>query len=278
MMQKNVPIPTLHLFAPLHEQLIQLLRGLSPEEWILPTVAKQWNVKDVVAHLLDTSIRYISANRDHHYLQPVTSVASHEDLVTWLNSLNAEWVLAMKRVSGTVLTDWLDTAGRQQNEWLLQADEFAMAPFGVSWAGEDSSVNWFHIAREYTERWHHQQQVRDAVSKPGILTNEFYYPVLDTFMMALPFNYRNTSADPGTVLQVSITGDGGGDWFLEKRDRWVLNKKAASPVTTKISIVGSIAWKLFTKSLRKGSIMKNISIEGDAALAEPVLDMVTVVA
>lgn len=277
-MQKNVPIPTLHLFAPLHEQLIQLLRGLSPEEWVLPTVAKQWKVKDVVAHLLDTSIRYVSANRDHHFLRPATSIASHEDLATWLNALNAEWVMSMKRVSSPILVDWLDAAGRQQNELLLLADEFAMAPFGVSWAGEEHSVNWFHIAREYTERWHHQQQVRDAVSKPGILTNEFYYPVLDTFMMALPFNYRNTHAEAGTVLQVSITGDGGGEWFLEKGVQWVLDKKNSSPVNTKISIDGNIAWKLFTKSWRKENSMNHIIIEGNPSLAEPVLDMVTVVA
>ena len=175
-------------------------------------------------------------------------------------------------------TDETIRAEVQVAEFVRDLDPYGRALFSVSWAGEDVSENWFDPAREYTERWHHQQQVRDAVSKPGILTNEFYYPVLDTFMRALPFNYRNTHAEAGTVLQVSITGDGGGEWFLEKGVQWVLDKKNSSPVNTKISIDGNIAWKLFTKSWRKESITNNISIEGDATLAEPVLDMVTVVA
>ncbi|MEJ7682555.1 MAG: hypothetical protein WKG06_32810 [Segetibacter sp.] len=28
------------------------------------------------------------------------------------------------------------------------------------WAGEKKSKNWFHIAREYTEKWHHQMSSR----------------------------------------------------------------------------------------------------------------------
>ena len=63
--------------------------------------------------------------------------------------------------------------------------------FPVSWAGEQESANWFDIAREFTERWHHQQQIRLAVEKPGIMTREFYYPVLDCFMRALPYSYRD---------------------------------------------------------------------------------------
>ena len=54
--------------------------------------------------------------------------------------------------------------------------------FPVSWAGEEESANWFDTAREFTERWHHQQQIRLAVDKPGIMTREFYFPVLDCFM------------------------------------------------------------------------------------------------
>ena len=275
---KKVPVETLPLFAPLHEKLLELLRGLSPNEWQMPTVAKQWNVKDVAAHLLDTSIRSVSANRDGQMVLPAGNISTYEETVAWLNELNGELVNAMKRVSPAVLIEWLDEAGKKQNEWLHRVDMFAPAPFPVSWAGENKSLNWFHVAREYTERWHHQQQIRDAVGKPGILNQEYYYPVLDTFMMALPFAYRDTIAEEGSIIQVSITGHGGGDWFLIKKDKWVLNKNNSPTVTTRICIDGNIAWKLFTRSWRKRTIMNNISIDGDAALAESVLDMVTVMA
>jgi len=40
-------------------------------------------------------------------------------------------------------------------------DPYATAPYGVSWAGEEKSANWFDTAREFTERCS-QQQIRLA--------------------------------------------------------------------------------------------------------------------
>ena len=47
-------------------------------------------------------------------------------------------------------------------------DPDAPAVFSVAWAGEDKSAHWFDVAREYTEKWHHQQQIRDAVGRPDL--------------------------------------------------------------------------------------------------------------
>jgi len=40
--------------------------------------------------------------------------------------------------------------------------------------------------RELTERWHHQQQIRQATGRAGIMTPELYHPALDCFMRRLP--------------------------------------------------------------------------------------------
>lgn len=100
---KKVTVETLPLFAPLHQKLLELLRGLSPQEWKQPTVAKQWNVKDVAAHLQDTSIRYVSANIHGYMVSPAGNISTYTKTVTWLNELNGEWVKAMKRVSLAIL-------------------------------------------------------------------------------------------------------------------------------------------------------------------------------
>jgi uncharacterized protein (TIGR03083 family) len=271
-------INTTHLFKPLDKKLIALLRSLTPEEWERPTVARQWNVKDVAAHLLDGNIRTISSLRDHYRGVNAGAIHSFEDLVAFLNRINAGWVMAMKRVSPAMLTDWLETTGDQYSALMEAANLQAPAPVAVSWAGDEESPNWFHIAREYTEKWHHQQQVRDAVGRPGILTAELYYPVLDTLMMALPHTYRNTGAANGTVVQVSISGDGGGHWFLIHEGKWRLDKTNDLPVAAHTGIDGSVAWKLFTKSWRRKDIEPYITIEGDKQLAEVALEMIAVMA
>ena len=274
----NPPIETIHLFPILDQQLIELLRSLTPEEWNKPTVAKLWTVKDVAAHLLDTSLRALSIARDGYMGDPPGTIGSDKDLIDYLNRLNADWVSAFKRVSPAVLTDLLETHSKESTAWLDSLDPFEQAIFSVGWAGEEVSANWFHVAREYTERWHHQQQIREAVKKPGIMTAELYHPFLDTFMRALPFTYRHTPAPEGTVLQFTLTGEGGGDWYLEKKENWeLINTPVATPAAH-TTIEGSIAWKLFSKSWRRSDVMQYVIIEGDQRLGDVVLDMVSVMA
>ena len=53
-------------------------------------------------------------------------------------------------------------------------------------------------AREFTERWVHQQQIRDAVGKPGLTERRWLHPVLDAFARALPHALRDHAAPGGT--------------------------------------------------------------------------------
>jgi uncharacterized protein (TIGR03083 family) len=274
---KKVPIPAVHLLSGLDKQLISLLQSLSPEEWQAPTIAGQWTVKDVAAHFLNGNIRSLSAIRDN-YTGDISGFQSNESLIDYLNQLNGGWVNSMKQVSPAILTELLLYTGSRYTKQLSLLDPFAPAPFPVAWAGDRVSPNWFHIAREYTEKWHHQQQIRDAVNRPGIMSRLYYYPVLDTFMMALPYTYRHTDADKQTVVQVSITGEAGGNWFLVKREKWELHRDNKLPVAAHTTIDGNIAWKLFTKSLRKISVMHAVSVTGDRQLGETVLGMVSVMA
>jgi uncharacterized protein (TIGR03083 family) len=185
------PILTAHLFPAIEGHLLELLRALTSREWQLQTVAQKWTVKDVAAHLLDTQLRKLSRVRDGYAAEPPPHIAAHEDLVLYVNRLNAEGVQMYARLSPAVLISMMEIASRQSAEFHQSLDPMAEAGFAVSWAGERKSLNWFDTARELTERWHHQQQIRLATNRPGITTRELYYPVLDCFMRALPFTYRD---------------------------------------------------------------------------------------
>src|SRR5713226_3464574 len=56
-----------------------------------------------------------------------------------------------------------------------------------------------------------------VASRP--MTRELYYPVLDCFMRALPFTYRNVSAAPGTEIRITISGECGGSWHLCREEK-----------------------------------------------------------
>jgi uncharacterized protein (TIGR03083 family) len=273
------PIFVVDLFPKLDSRLIELLRSLSADDWERQTIAPLWRVKDVAAHLLDTDLRRLSIVRDRFFGEKPQNADSWGDLVAFLNGLNADWVKAFRRVSPPVLIDLLEHTGNQVNDMYRRLDPYAEAVLPVAWAGEERSLNWFELAREYTERWHHQQQIRLAVDKPGIMERALYFPVLDTFMRALPFRYKSVPADEGALITFRITGDAGGAWFLVRRDRrWELASEPAGRLASEVEFSQEIAWRIFTKGIAKEAARPQIAVTGDRELGLHILNVVAVMA
>ncbi len=154
----------------------------------------------------------------------------------------------------------------------------ADAAFSVSWAGEEKSPNWFDTARELTERWHHQQQIRLATNRPGIMTRELYYPVLDCFMRALPFTYRDQAGEPGTHVRLNVSGDCGGSWYLySDGERWEQVESPKGRQVSETTIPQEIAWRIFTKGIDRDSAEQQVAIGGDRRLGRHVLSMVSII-
>src|SRR5688572_27554616 len=136
----------------------------------------------------------------------------------------------------------------------------------------------FDTAREYTERWHHQQQIRLATNRPGIMTRELYYPVLDCFMRALPFKYSDQPGETDTHLRFNVSGDCGGSWYLYRDgERWVLIDGPRGRQVAVTTIPQDIAWRIFTKGIDRESAASQVSITGDRDLGSHILSLVAIV-
>jgi hypothetical protein len=163
--------------------------------------------------------------------------------------------------------------------YLKELNPFDDAIFSVAWTGETVSKNWKHIAREYTEKFHHQQQIREAVDKPGIMTRELFYPFIDTLMLALPNTYKNLSPKEGTTIKVTVTTEIGGSWYLTfLKNDWNLTKEQTNNFNAEVLIPPDIAWKLFTKSIRPDQIKDRVVIKGEEQLGSVALSMISVMA
>jgi uncharacterized protein (TIGR03083 family) len=271
------PILCAHLLRRVDEKLIDLLGSLEPNEWELQTIAPLWKVRDVAAHLVDTALRKLSMVRDSCYVEAVDSL-SPQDVVTLVNRLNREGVIVYRRLSPPVLIDMMKMACDQSARFHESLDPLAPAAFAVSWAGEETSLNWFDTARELTERWHHQQQIRFATNRPGILTPDLYYPVLDCFMRGLPHVYRDVEAPIGTIVLLEIPGECGGRWSLSKGStRWDLLGRSPEGFASRVRIPHELAWRLFTKGIDRDSARAQIEIEGNRDLGEKVLYLTAIV-
>jgi uncharacterized protein (TIGR03083 family) len=259
------------------EHLIDLLGSLEISEWAVPTIAPQWSVRDVAAHLLDTALRKLSMGRDRYRIETV-DIRSNRDIVDLVNRLNREGVTVYRRLSPPVLIEMMQLTCRQTADYYESLNPFAMASIGVSWAGEATSFVWFDNARELTERWHHQQQIRLATNRPGIMIPALYHPVLDTFMRGIPYAYRDVEAATGTAVLIEISGDCGGQWCLVRAAAgWAFQEELPVNLTTHLAIPQDVAWRLFTKGIDRNLLTPIVTLTGDPALAEPALRLVAIV-
>jgi len=307
-MDKVKPTLTGMLFAELRRELVSLLRGLSEEEWGRPTMAAKWNVKDVALHLLGVDVGNLSRRRDGFSLE--ADLSSYQKLVAFINEINASWVAAGQRMSAPVLIDLLDHVGRQVDEYFAGLDPFAMGE-PVSWAGPDPMPLWFDVAREYTERWHHQQQIRDATGRAGLYVRRLFEPVMDTFVRALPWTFRDVEARQGTMVRLVVTDGLKKEWLLVRgAGKWDLFEgdihssarnteggaaREGSPSASshmggaesgheksaadaEVIVPAQNAWKIFTRGIRGAEARGRAGIRGDRVLGEKVLETVAVIA
>ena len=281
-MQPLEPIIVLDLFPPERQLLLELFSELTEDDWHKPTICAGWTVKDIALHLLGDDIGLLSRKRDgFDYLTSVdTSPAldSWDELVKYINERNDTWVQATRRMSSRLLCRLLASTGEELHQYFATLDPYAIGD-AVSWAGAAAAPVWLDVAREYTERWVHQQHMRDAVNKPGLKEPRFFAPVLDTFVRALPRTYKDVQANDGTVIRLTISGPSGGEWcLLREKQQWNLGKASIARADATILIDQESAWRLFTRGMSEKEVLPHVTIEGNQQLGFHILHTISIIA
>jgi hypothetical protein len=143
----------------------------------------------------------------------------------------------------------------------------------VSWAGPEPAPNWLDIAREFSERWHHQQQIREAVGAPLLDDPRFLGPVLATFAFALAPAYRDVEAPTGTAVQLLVEGPSGADWTLVREAAgWELRSGRPDSPDGSVAMSDDTAWRMFVRALTRPEVEARSTIAGDPRLTSPILE------
>jgi hypothetical protein len=263
------PVYTEALFAPLCAELVALLRGLDDGGWQRLTIAGTWRVRDVAAHLLDGDLRRLSLGRDHHRVAP-RSTSSFADLVQLIDELNAGGVGYAKRLSPRVMTDLLEVTGGWVSAYVAALPPHAESDLPVAWADEPRSENWMDAGREYTERWHHQMQIRDAVGAPGLFDRRWFEPLLDLSVRAFHRAYRDVAAPDGTIVVFEVGPDHA--WSVVRdASNWRVMRGRAARAAVFVRADADSAWKLLFNALPPDAARARVVVSGDRTLAEPML-------
>lgn len=164
---------------PERTRLLELLRGLTVDEWSAPTECPLYSVKGIATHVLGDDFSLLSRQRDHATQGLVLEAEQMPgaDLRTLLDTFNDRWVAAARFLSADLLVELLRLAGEWTSDYYESVDPSALCePVGFFGSTGEPSPFWQAIAREYMERWVHHSQIRRALAS-GSLAEEAFVSV-----------------------------------------------------------------------------------------------------
>ncbi|MFC7647320.1 maleylpyruvate isomerase family mycothiol-dependent enzyme [Streptosporangium lutulentum] len=270
-------IDTRPLFPRERRALLDLLGSLDEKDWARPTVCPGWDVRDIVGHVLNDYLRRLSGSRDGH---DGAVFADGETLPAYLTRVNDEFVRVIRQCSPRVMIDLLAHLGPQLDAMWSTRNLTAPAGIDVSWASTDlESPAWLDIAREYTEFWVHQRQIRDAVSRPGADDPELLGPVIDTFLRALPHTLRAEIRPEGTIVRFEVTGPAGGVWLAERTPgRWhLIGGHEERDPAAHVTMDQDTLWRLATRGITPQEARRRSETRGDLDLTQAATALLSIV-
>lgn len=126
---------------------------------------------------------------------------------------------------------------------------------------------WLGLGRDFTERWVHQQQIREAVGKLG--SHDRFLPVvLSIFVWAFPHQYQ-PQAEEGAAVNIDFGRDT--RWHLIRGERgWELKDRLADSPAAAIITDMDTAWRQLTGApITPGAV----TTEGPLHLVGPLLEV-----
>lgn len=269
------------LFPRERAALLEVLRSLSPDEWQLPTLCDGWSIHDIALHLLNGDLRFIASHRDGYRSPHGPSVQppyGRAEVTALVDEINNDWVGGARWMSPRQVMDQLERSGVEYSATMAVFDMDALG-IPVDWIQPGPAPVWMDVAREFTERWIHQQQIRDAAGHPLLNDRWALYPVFDTFMLALPNTLRAVEAPEGAIIRLTIRGDAGCTWIVRRTEEsWGFGSDRGVAPFASVSLDQDTAWRLYTKGIPRDAALPRIDRSGDTAAIDALIGMVTVLA
>jgi uncharacterized protein (TIGR03083 family) len=205
----------------------QVLEGLHPEAWDLPTDCPGWSVRDHLSHLIGTELGLLGES-------PPSLPEPMPDYVrNPIGQVNEAWIEARRVVPGTeVLEEFVGVTARR----LKELRSFSKERFdAVGWSPiGDVPYRDFMNIRAF-DSWVHGQDMRWAVDRPGDRFGRAEAIAIDRVTLGMPFVVGRKVAPPeGTTVVFDVTGTLGRNVVLviEGGRARVTEERPAQPTIT----------------------------------------------
>jgi uncharacterized protein (TIGR03083 family) len=244
------------------DAVVALAEGLAPEEWDLPTACPRWSVKDNLVHVIGVEAMLLG--------RPTPEVTLPEDLPHVRNDLgrvNEQWIESYRGRSTTdVLADLREVIAERRAA-LAGMDQADFDAESFTPAGPDSYGRFMRV--RVMDMWMHEQDVRQAVGRPGHEDGLAPQAALDEMTAALGYVVgKRAGAPPGSRVRFELTGPMARRVDVEVRDRARVVDALAGDPTVTLTLPGH----LFTRLCGgRGADPATVVVDGDPDLGEAIV-------
>ena len=185
-----------------------LVSPLSEDEWLAPTPLPGWTVGDVMAHVIGTESMLLREPA------PEIDIGAPDHVRNDIGRFNEQWVVSMQgRSPAEVLARFRDATARRLDE-LRAMDTETWEAEGFTPAGKDTYGRFMRI--RVFDCWIHEQDIRDAVGRPGGDAGAPTELALDEMTTAMGFVVgKKAGAPPGSKVVLDLTGPANRQVFIE---------------------------------------------------------------
>ena len=248
--------------------LDDLLSGLAEEDWSKPSPLPGWDVKANVAHIVGTEAMLRG--------EPAPDIELDRDALPHVNNdigaFNEQWIESMRAVPpGEVLARFRTlTAARLDDLDAMSQEEWDAESFTP--AGKDTYGRFMQI--RVFDCWLHEQDIRDAVDRPGDETGLAVEVVLDELSTALGFVVgKKAGGQAGDRVTFALT-DGGAvvrEFHVEVTERAMVVDRLHLPATLVLTMPIGVMTRRCAGRVGPDDLLDHVEIDGDRDLATRIL-------
>ncbi|MGH9212174.1 MAG: maleylpyruvate isomerase family mycothiol-dependent enzyme [Acidimicrobiales bacterium] len=192
-----------HIVDALDEEwdaLVALAVDLAPADWAHPTDCPGWSVKDCYAHIIGTESMLLG--------RTVPPVALPDDIPHVRNEIgraNEAWVVAYRNRSGSEVLADLAEVVTERRAVLRTTDQAAFDRPSWTPAGDDTYGRFMRV--RVLDQWFHEQDVREAIGRPGHLDGVAPEVVLDEIAAVIGYVVGKKAGTPaGSSVRFDLKG------------------------------------------------------------------------
>jgi uncharacterized protein (TIGR03083 family) len=203
--------PSIDNLAVVWRSVSELCARLDDADWDKPTACPGWSVQDQLAHLIGPEALFLGRP------QPGAVAVTPPYVKNDLGKLN-EGAVAFRRawVPSDVLAEFDEITSHRLEQLELMSDEDLDED---SWTPAGPGTYRDLLAIRVLDSWVHEQDIREAVERPGHDAGPVAEHVLGRFFRAMPMIVGKRAAAPDGIVRFDITGTTTGGLDVEVRER-----------------------------------------------------------